>query len=252
MPTPSSRAERSPDARESAIFLELAEQVFDRFRPDVLLTYGGHPASLELMRRARQRGCRCLPSAQLRLQGSQGLCRRLNPDLSVGILAPPPCPAAGPGRPCHPRPDPARPHRRRDAEPKYVTFINPQPSKGMAVFADCRRAERAPAGQSSVAGDRPLGSKQIELILLCMSSNSSDHWPHCYSVVLAGGGIRGGTVFGSTDKLGAYPETDPITPADLAATLFWRFGLDPRKEMSDLTGRPYKLADGQPIDGLFA
>ena len=52
MPT-SSNAERSPDPRESAVFLELAEQVFDRFRPDVLLTYGGHPASLELMRRAR-------------------------------------------------------------------------------------------------------------------------------------------------------------------------------------------------------
>jgi hypothetical protein len=46
MPTASSRAERSPDPRESAIFLELAEQVFDRFRPDVLLTYAGHPASL--------------------------------------------------------------------------------------------------------------------------------------------------------------------------------------------------------------
>ena len=56
VPTVSSRAERSPDPRESAIFLELAEQVFDRFRPDLLLTYGGHPASLELMRRAQQRG----------------------------------------------------------------------------------------------------------------------------------------------------------------------------------------------------
>jgi hypothetical protein len=56
LPTASSRAERSPDPREPAVFLELAEQVFDRFRPDVLLTYGGHPASLTLMRRARQRG----------------------------------------------------------------------------------------------------------------------------------------------------------------------------------------------------
>jgi hypothetical protein len=56
MPTASSRAERSPDPREAAIFLELAEQALDRFRPDVLLTYGGHPASLELMRRARRRG----------------------------------------------------------------------------------------------------------------------------------------------------------------------------------------------------
>jgi len=62
MPTISSRAERSPGPRESAIFPELAEQVFDRFRPDVLLTHGGHPASLELMRRARLRG---LPSSSI-------------------------------------------------------------------------------------------------------------------------------------------------------------------------------------------
>ena len=52
LPTASSRAERSPDPREAGVFLELPEQVFDRFRPDVLLTYGGHPASLELMGRA--------------------------------------------------------------------------------------------------------------------------------------------------------------------------------------------------------
>src|SRR5271166_3832505 len=45
IPTVSSRAERSPDPRESAIYLELAEQAFDRFRPDVLLTHGGHPAT---------------------------------------------------------------------------------------------------------------------------------------------------------------------------------------------------------------
>ena len=79
-----------------------------------------------------------------------------------------------------------------------------------------------------------------------------DHWPFCYSVVLAGGGVRGGTVFGASDKLGARPETDAVTPADLAATLFWRFGLDPRNEMIDLSGRPYKLADGQPIQAVFS
>ncbi len=79
-----------------------------------------------------------------------------------------------------------------------------------------------------------------------------DHWPHCYSVILAGGGIRGGAMYGSSDKLGAYPETDPVTPGDLAATLFWKFGLDPQRELIDLTSRPYKLADGQPLQGLFA
>jgi len=78
-----------------------------------------------------------------------------------------------------------------------------------------------------------------------------DHWPNCYSIVLAGGGVQGGITLGSSDKLGAYPDTDPVTPADLAATLFQRFGLDPAREMNDLTGRPYKLADGQPIRGLW-
>ncbi len=56
MPTASSRGGRSPDRREADVFLQLAGQVFDRFRPDVLLTYGGQPASLELMRLAQQRG----------------------------------------------------------------------------------------------------------------------------------------------------------------------------------------------------
>jgi hypothetical protein len=78
-----------------------------------------------------------------------------------------------------------------------------------------------------------------------------DHWPHCYSIVLAGGGVHGGITFGSSDKFGAYPDTDAVTPADLAATLFWRFGLDTTREIRDLTGRPYKLADGQPIRSLF-
>ena len=54
-PTASSRAERSPDMQESARFLDLADQVLERFRPHVLLTYGGHPACLELMRGARMK-----------------------------------------------------------------------------------------------------------------------------------------------------------------------------------------------------
>ena len=78
-----------------------------------------------------------------------------------------------------------------------------------------------------------------------------DHWPNCYSVVLAGGGVREGFTFGSSDKMGAYPDTDAVNPGDLAATLFWRFGLDPAHEMVDLTGRPYTLASGQPITALF-
>jgi hypothetical protein len=79
-----------------------------------------------------------------------------------------------------------------------------------------------------------------------------DHWPDCYSLLLAGGGISGGSVFGSSDKIGAYPATHPVTPADLAATIYWRFGLDPHAEIHDRTGRPWRLADGFPIESVFA
>jgi hypothetical protein len=83
-------------------------------------------------------------------------------------------------------------------------------------------------------------------------SAGRDHWPDVYSVVLAGGGIRGGSVHGSSDKIGAYPATDPVTPGDLAAGIFWRLGINPTAEIRDLTGRPYRIADGEPIRKLFA
>jgi hypothetical protein len=83
-------------------------------------------------------------------------------------------------------------------------------------------------------------------------SAGRDHWPDCYSIVVAGGGIRGGMVLGASDRQGAFPAADPATPGDLAATLFWRFGLNPETEIRDLTGRPYRLADGTPIQKLFS
>jgi hypothetical protein len=82
-------------------------------------------------------------------------------------------------------------------------------------------------------------------------SAGRDHWPDCFSIVLAGGGVQGGAVYGSSDRFGAYPASDPVTPGDLAATLFWRFGLDPATAVRDLTGRPYRLAEGHPLRRLF-
>lgn len=74
-----------------------------------------------------------------------------------------------------------------------------------------------------------------------------DHWPDCYSILLAGGGIQGGQVYGSSDRIGAFPETNPVTPADLAATIFDRFGIDPATEIHDTTGRPWRISSGSPI-----
>ena len=69
-----------------------------------------------------------------------------------------------------------------------------------------------------------------------------DHWPDCYSAVLAGGGVQGGRLHGASDRVGAYPTSDPVTPGDLAATLFSRFGVDPATVIVDRTGRSYRLS----------
>lgn len=83
-------------------------------------------------------------------------------------------------------------------------------------------------------------------------SAGRDHWPNCYSVLLAGGGVRGGAVYGSSDRIGSAPATDPVTPGDLAATIYWRFGLDHTAEIHDQSGRPHRLAAGEPLRALFS
>jgi hypothetical protein len=82
-------------------------------------------------------------------------------------------------------------------------------------------------------------------------SAGRDHWPDCYTAVLAGGGVAGGAVYGASDRVGAYPAVDPVTPGDLAATVLWRFGIDPKAEVQDQTGRPFQLAEGRPLRRLF-
>jgi len=74
-----------------------------------------------------------------------------------------------------------------------------------------------------------------------------DHWPYCFSVCMAGGGVRGGAVYGASDKIGGRPDSNGSTPGDLAATIFARFGLDPAAEIRDPTGRPFHLATGTPL-----
>ncbi len=78
-----------------------------------------------------------------------------------------------------------------------------------------------------------------------------DHWPHCYSIIMAGGGVKGGAVWGASDQHGAYPSRDPVTPGDLAATIYWRFGIDHTTHIYDHFNRPHRLAIGEPIKQLF-
>ncbi|HEV3204731.1 MAG TPA: DUF1501 domain-containing protein, partial [Gemmataceae bacterium] len=78
-----------------------------------------------------------------------------------------------------------------------------------------------------------------------------DHWPQCYTVLMAGGGVKRGFVHGSSDKIGAYPATDPVRPDDLAATLFCLLGIDPHTEMFDPLNRPVQVAGGEVISQIL-
>jgi hypothetical protein len=78
------------------------------------------------------------------------------------------------------------------------------------------------------------------------------HWPDCYTVMMAGGGVRGGSIFGQSDAKGAFPASDPVGPEDIAATLFWALGIEPDAEVVDTQGRPLPISGGAPIRSIFA
>ena len=77
------------------------------------------------------------------------------------------------------------------------------------------------------------------------------HWPHCYPAILAGGGIKGGMVYGESDKIGAYVKDKPVRPQDFSATIYHALGVPFEARLSkDGVSRP--LSTGEPILGLFS
>lgn len=83
------------------------------------------------------------------------------------------------------------------------------------------------------------------------SGAGRDHWTHCLTDVLAGGGITGGQVYGSSDRLGEHPADHPVTPADVTKTVYRAMGINDLTAI-DREGRPYNLlADGTPIVDLL-
>jgi len=79
-----------------------------------------------------------------------------------------------------------------------------------------------------------------------------DHWPGCYSVLLAGGGIRGGQLVGASDAIGAYPKERPVSPADIHATVYAALGYDAHNiHFTASDGRPMPVCEGTPIAELL-
>jgi len=78
-----------------------------------------------------------------------------------------------------------------------------------------------------------------------------DHWGACQSIVLAGGGVRGGQVLGSSDAQGAFPVDNPVSPADVIATVHHAMGLPADAEVIDRENRPHRVSEGRAIAPLF-
>lgn len=97
-------------------------------------------------------------------------------------------------------------------------------------------------GRTPKIGDRRSGG---------IAGAGRDHWTHCQTVLMAGGGIRGGQTFGASDRLGEYPAIQPVTPADIAKTVYHAVGVNDLKA-TDPQGRVYNLLEaGEPIYQLF-
>jgi hypothetical protein len=84
------------------------------------------------------------------------------------------------------------------------------------------------------------------------ATGGRDHWGKCQSALLAGGGIKGGQVYGASDAQAAYVKDAPVAPEDLLATIYHAFGLPPDTEIIDRESRPYRICDGRPVTALFA
>lgn len=100
-----------------------------------------------------------------------------------------------------------------------------------------------------------------ETLVICMSefgrspringSGGRDHWGSVFSVALAGGGIRGGTVYGSSDDVGGYPRSGKVGPEDLNATMMHCLGFSAETEFLDRQGRPHAITKGLPIQAIL-
>ena len=79
-----------------------------------------------------------------------------------------------------------------------------------------------------------------------------DHWPQCYTLLMAGGGLKRGFVYGASDSAAAYPKDNPCSPDDIAATMFYCMGIDPATELRNHVNQPIPASRGTPIMPLLA
>ncbi len=114
---------------------------------------------------------------------------------------------------------------------------------------------------SALVEDLAARGKLDETLVVCMAefgrsprldgNAGRNHWGSVFSIAMAGGGIKGGQVYGSSDKIGAQPRDGRVRPEDLAATIFHCLGHEPNAEYQDRLGRPHFLSRGEVIRAIL-
>jgi hypothetical protein len=128
-------------------------------------------------------------------------------------------------------------------------FLLPPMDKAVSALIDDLDANGMLEDTVIVMGSEFGRAPKISLLKGAVEAGR-DHWGAVQSVFLAGGGVRGGNVIGSTDEKGGYPASDPQKPENLAATIFEALGLPKEITWEDMSNRPHFLYEAEPIKGL--
>ncbi|HEY2250128.1 MAG TPA: DUF1501 domain-containing protein [Planctomycetaceae bacterium] len=114
---------------------------------------------------------------------------------------------------------------------------------------------------SALLDDLDQRGRLDETLVLCLgefgrtpkinANAGRDHWGPCSTTFVAGGGVCTGQVIGASDKIGAYPTTEPIPPVDVHATMYHALGINPHQVITDPFGRPFEICTGNIIRQLF-
>jgi hypothetical protein len=137
------------------------------------------------------------------------------------------------------------------AFPNLKNFLLPPADRAISTLLD-DLSERGLLDQTMVVVAGEFGRTPKISKIRGARLPGRDHWGAAQSVLFAGGGVQGGRVVGSTDKFGAYPDSDPQTPENFAATIYHALGIPREFIWHDPIQRPFPVYNGEPIHGLFS
>ncbi|MBR90220.1 MAG: hypothetical protein CMO66_02970 [Verrucomicrobiales bacterium] len=138
-----------------------------------------------------------------------------------------------------------------NAFPHLKDYLFPPTDQAVSALLDDLKARGLLEDTLIVMAGEFGRTPKISLLPKHYKKPGRDHWGAVQTVFFAGGGVKGGNVIGSSDKLGGYPASDPQTPENMAATIYQTLGIPSATMWRDAQDRPHKVYHGEPVAGLM-